>query len=248
MLDYDTTLSFPFQTSIQGLIPSPTHNLVAKRICSDIEQRVGNNGTVLIVGCGNGGEGLSGFSDEFLQQNVIGTDIRGTEFTNFLGDIHNLPVPNGGVDAVVCQAVLEHIEQIDLAISELKRITKPSGYVYIDVPFLQGYHALPTDFRRFTSNGLQNKICTNDDFNTINCGASKGPTSTLIWICCEYLAYLLSFGNSNIRKILSVALRIPTFWLKYVDLVLKKSHGLEDAAMALPSAVYWYGKKESPGQ
>jgi len=240
---YAESLSFPYRDRIRSYLPSPTLNIAAESIHRHIERDVGPDGTVLVIGCGDGGEGLSGFSEEFLENSVIGIDIRETNFTELLGDIHRLPVCDGSIDAVVCQAVLEHIEDTNTAIDELTRILKPSGLLYIDVPFLQGYHALPTDYRRFTSIGLEKTVTKERNLQTIDSGASKGPTSVLVWITCEFLAYLLSFGNHKLRKTLSVAFRILTFWVKHFDKLLLKTHGFDSGSMTIPSAVYWYGRK-----
>jgi SAM-dependent methyltransferase len=247
-MSYAGSFRFPYQDRLRLHLPSPTLNIAAESIHKHIEQDIGSDATVLIVGCGEGGEGLSGFSKEFLAHNVIGIDIRKTSFTNLLGDIHRLPVSDESIDAVVCQAVLEHIEDVDTALDEFSRILRPSGLLYIDIPFLQGYHALPTDYRRFTSFGLEKTVTNRRDLHTIDSGTSKGPTSVMVWIICEYLAYLLSFGHLTLRKILSVSFRILTFWLKYFDKILLKSHGFNAESMPIPSAVYWYGRKKDTDQ
>lgn len=244
-MDYATAFSFPYRNKIKKFVPSPTHNRIAKDICTDIERRVGDDAHVLIVGCGEGGEGLEGFSEEFMNNNVLGPDIWETNFTTFLGDIHTLPVADGSFDAIVCQAVLEHIEQVELALQEIHRVTVQGGYIYLDVPFLQGYHSLPTDYWRFTEYGLEKKIGEIGGITTISSGTSKGPTSTIVWMLCEYIAYILTFGHDKGRKIVSVGLRLPIFWLKYLDILLERTHGFDGLAMTIPSAVYYYGQKEN---
>jgi len=242
-MKYASALSFPKRKTLKDILPSPTINLVGKKICEDIEESVGPDASVLIVGCGEGGEGLSGFSEDFLDKNITGLDIRKTDFTEIKGDVHQMPIKSECFDAVICQATLEHIEDVNKALDEITRVIKKSGLLYIDMPFIQGYHALPTDYRRYTKNGLENTIKNKADFETIDSGTSKGPTSTLVWIMCEYLGFLFSFGNYKVRKALSAGLRILTFWLKYLDKLLIRTHGFDGKAMSIPSAVYWYGKK-----
>ena len=242
-MDYAGALSIPHRDLFRKIIPSPTLNLVAKEIFEDIEANVGKKGKVLIVGSGEGGEGLSGFSDKFMDENVVGLDIRNTDFSEVLGDIHDLPMKDQCFDAVICQATLEHITNIGQAFDEITRVTKIDGYIYIDVPFIQGHHALPTDYRRFTSKGLKNDLVERAHLTTLESGTSKGPTSAVIWIIIEYFAFLFSFGNYRIRKVISVVLRIITFWVKYIDIVLMETHGLDNNSMSIPSAVYWYGQK-----
>lgn len=53
------------------------------------------------------------------------------------GSILELPPPDNSVDAAIALDVLEHVERDDVAFSELLRITKPGGFVIINVPAMQ---------------------------------------------------------------------------------------------------------------
>jgi len=77
---------------------------------------------------------------------------------DIVGDIHNLPFEDNSVDAIICMAVLEHVEEPQRAVAEMYRVLKPGGYCYIYVPFLFYYHPMPGyygDFYRFTVDGLR---------------------------------------------------------------------------------------------
>ncbi len=72
---------------------------------------------------------------------------------DIVGDIHNLPFSDNSQDAIICIAVLEHVENPIQAWQELYRCLKPGGYCFIYVPFLYYYHAEKGyygDFWRFT--------------------------------------------------------------------------------------------------
>jgi SAM-dependent methyltransferase len=76
---------------------------------------------------------------------------------DILGDIHSMPFDNNSLDAVICLAVLEHVENPIKAFQEIYRVLKPGGYVLIYVPFLYYYHAEKGyygDFWRFTEDSL----------------------------------------------------------------------------------------------
>lgn len=77
---------------------------------------------------------------------------------DIVGDVHHLPFPNNSEDAIVCIAVLEHVENPIRAMEEIFRCLKPGGYAFIYVPFLYYYHAAPGyygDFWRFTKDTLE---------------------------------------------------------------------------------------------
>lgn len=76
-----------------------------------------------------------------------------------VGDIHNLPFADASKEAILCLAVLEHVENPIRAMEELHRVLKPGGKLLIYVPFLYYYHAHEGyygDFWRFTIDTLKN--------------------------------------------------------------------------------------------
>ncbi|MFH1170783.1 MAG: class I SAM-dependent methyltransferase [Candidatus Vogelbacteria bacterium] len=65
--------------------------------------------------------------------NNLGADV--------IGDIHNIPMRNESVDAIICSSVLEHVENPIQAVTEMKRILKPGGKIFVYVPSIYPYHA-----------------------------------------------------------------------------------------------------------
>src|SRR3954468_8408609 len=56
------------------------------------------------------------------------------------GDIHDMPIPSDSEDAVICNAVLEHVTNPIRATDEIRRILKPGGIVLMQVPSMYPYH------------------------------------------------------------------------------------------------------------
>lgn len=111
------------------------------------------HGRVLDVGCGSMLDRV-GFSpgDEYL-----GVDITKSKYTAALSDIHKLPFKNESFDSCICNAVLEHVKDPEIVLSECNRILKMGGVLWVSVPFLQHIHA-EYDFRRFTGQGLTYEV------------------------------------------------------------------------------------------
>lgn len=95
--------------------------------------------SILDVGCRHG-EALSTFSKRFPTSRVCGIDLV-EEFVNvattrgfeaIVGDIRSLPFDDLEWDWTFCSHTLEHVPDLELAIRELKRVSKCG--IFIAVP------------------------------------------------------------------------------------------------------------------
>jgi SAM-dependent methyltransferase len=50
-------------------------------------------------------------------------------------DIHEIPFPENSFDVVLCNHVLEHVQDDIKALSEIKRVLRPKGFAILQVPF-----------------------------------------------------------------------------------------------------------------
>jgi SAM-dependent methyltransferase len=62
---------------------------------------------------------------------------------------------NGRYDLVICEQVLEHVENPVTAVRNLKALCAPDGMLLVSTPFLIRIHPTPQDFWRFTPEGLK---------------------------------------------------------------------------------------------
>lgn len=111
---------------------------------------------------------------------------------------------------------------------------KPEGIVPIDIPYIQGYHAGPTDYGRFTLNGLK-LLC--QKYHELEAGVHMGPSSSLMWVMREWFNRV--FKNrylSNLFLILTAVLTVPLKYLEYSLIGNPKVH-------RMASAVFFRGTK-----
>lgn len=71
------------------------------------------------------------------------------------GDVADLPIAASSIDIVLLFEVLEHVVDDDRALREIARVLKPTGRLYLSVPFIYPIHDAPYDFRRYTVYGLK---------------------------------------------------------------------------------------------
>src|SRR3989338_7812257 len=75
-----------------------------------------------------------------------------------VGDIHHMPFVDNSMEAILCIAVLEHVQDPIRACQEMYRVLKPGGYCFVYVPFLYYYHAergYYGDFWRFSGDTIK---------------------------------------------------------------------------------------------
>lgn len=98
---------------------------------------------------------------------------------DIVGDIHAMPLSDNAVDAIICIAVLEHVENPILATQEMYRTLKPNGYCLTYVPFLYYYHAEKGyygDYWRFTPDALKYMF---KDFRQVVIEPLHGPLEAI---------------------------------------------------------------------
>ncbi|MCH8337797.1 MAG: class I SAM-dependent methyltransferase [Chloroflexi bacterium] len=98
----------------------------------------------------------SGGSD--LHTRVVNLDRKASEVTDCVGDALKLPFGNGSFRLVLSQETMEHVADPFQAVREMQRVLGANGILYLQVPFVLGYHPDPEDYWRFTHSGLRRLI------------------------------------------------------------------------------------------
>jgi hypothetical protein len=100
--------------------------------------------------------------------------------------------------------------------------------LYVEVPFLEGFHADPDDYQRFTFRGLDVLLRR---FDILEREVCVGPTSALNWILREYPAAW--FGNPALSLMAKFVAAWITAPLKYLDYVMTHRPGAYRIAAGL---------------
>ena len=188
---------------------------------------------ILVVGGRTVGEGMQAVvSDPRLS--LVESDVAFGPRTSIVSDAHSIPFEDRTFDAVIAQAVLEHVVDPWRCVSEIHRVLKPAGLVYAETPFMQQVHGGRFDFTRFTLLGHRRLF---RQFEELRSGVSGGPGMALAW---AYQFFLLSFaGGRWLRWGLLGLARLTAFPLKTFDRYLQDKPGAADAA----SGVFFLGRR-----
>lgn len=199
---------FPTLYGILSEIVAPVH--VSKKTLKQMINEINDKGLLGL----NIGSGISNYSEQ-----IINFDLQDFANVQVIGDLFSLPFRDETFDYVFSIYVLEHVPNPEFAIKEMHRVLKPGGICYSFIPFIQGYHAAPNDFLRFTSSGVVNYFY---EFDIIK-NKGLGPTSAALWILQEWLAIVLSFNSKKLHLVIHTLIMCISFPVKYVDIILSKS-------------------------
>jgi SAM-dependent methyltransferase len=101
------------------------------------------------------GRGVNvGGGPERLDDRLVHVDVVRHAACDCLADARRLPFVSGVFDLAVSQETVEHVDDPFQAVREIVRVVRPGGKVYLQVPFVIGYHPGPEDYWRFTRAGV----------------------------------------------------------------------------------------------
>jgi SAM-dependent methyltransferase len=188
---------------------------------------------IRVVGGSIVGAGLEGLvADPSVV--LLETDVAWGPRTQLICDGHDLPLADASVDAVIVQAVLEHVVDPQRCVAEIHRTLRPDGLVYAEIPFMHPVHGGAFDFTRYSQGGIRILFRR---FVELDSGAASGPGASLAYAATFAMH---SFAQTRkIRKVLGRVARFVASPLKHLDLFLLRRRGAADAACA----VYFVGRR-----
>lgn len=197
-------------------------------------QKNKNVNDVLVIGGGEGGVGFEILKAQSNSIRLTDTDVVYGTRTQLICDAHDIPFSDQSFEAVVIQAVLEHVVNPERCVREIHRVLKKDGLVYSDTPFIQQVHMGAHDFTRYTHLGHRRLF---RQFEEISSGPSCGPGMALAW-SFEYFVTSF-FRNKWLIRMTTAASRLMGFWLRFFDRYLIHQPGAFDSA----SSTYFMGRK-----
>jgi SAM-dependent methyltransferase len=177
----------------------------------ELDDEIGSWKKYLKGRCLNAGAGHRDLS-HLVDGELVNQDIEGglhNDNIHIYSPLHSIPVENGHFDSIICNAVLEHVSNPEEIMDEFHRVLKPGGHLYLCIPFLQPFHADPTDYQRYTQDGLQ-LLAEKHGFQCLEIEAVHSVYHTLGWILDLWLRPKTDWPHRLLRGILFPILRNRT--------------------------------------
>jgi ubiquinone/menaquinone biosynthesis C-methylase UbiE len=164
----------------------------------EAEHTVG--GRLLDIGCGRKAKQLL-LGD--LVEAYVGLDHAGTMHdlacADLIGTAYDIPAPDASFDTILCNAVLEHLENPQAALLESFRVIKSGGYALYTAPLYWHLHEEPRDFFRYTRHGLQH-LFTAAGWEVIHIVPMSGFWGTFL---TQFNYYLARFAHGPMTWLLA---------------------------------------------
>lgn len=136
-----------------------------------------------IIDFGDSSRALSElFRKDLKNKKKVSVDINECYHPDIVADICNLNMfKDKSVDGIIYAAILEHVYNPFAATSELHRVLKPKGKLFVYVPWLWRYHAPETgeykDYYRFSKEGIKYLF---RDFKKVELCPIRGHIETIL--------------------------------------------------------------------
>lgn len=170
---------------------------------------VGPSDRILNVGSGHSRRLSQTTNFDYVQTPTV--DCRGAA--------ERLPFRSGAFNVVITQETLEHVREPDVAVSEMYRVLTPGGLLYCQVPFVIGYHPGPTDFWRFSREGIA-QILERAGFSCDEIGIAVGPATGFYRIAVEFIAVTACWVSQSLYIPTKAVFALALAPLKVLDVVL----------------------------
>ncbi len=214
---------------IVNKIYADTNDSVYVRSALDkLLRQYNNDSFILNVGSGN----------KRILPHIKNLDITAGENVDYVCSAEKIPIEDDCVDCIITQEAFEHISKPKQALKECYRILKKGGKIYFQVPFIIGYHPGPTDFYRFTREGMENFL-SDVGFKVDKVDITEAGAVGFYRIAVEFFAILFSGPISSLYIPFKGIFSILLYPIKMIDFWFRLSKQRD----RIPGGYYAIGKK-----
>ena len=167
---------------------------------------------VLDYGCGG-----SPYRSLFPSAVYHGADLTGTPGVDFtFGSDTRLPVPDAEYDLVLSTQVLEHVRHPAAYLAECHRVLQPGGRLLLSTHGTFRDHDCPSDFHRWTADGLKDAVAAAGFAVTRIQKLTSGPRALMFLI------------GQHQNEMLTSDFSWPAFYLRFLRAPFRWRHAAID--------------------
>jgi SAM-dependent methyltransferase len=171
-----------------------------------------------------------------MHANLVNLNVAAFSNVDVVGDAYGLPYSDHAVDAVYCEAVLEHLEFPERAVAEIFRVLRSGGDVFAVTPFMQSFHGYPSHYQNFTLVGHQ-RLFERAGFRIVAAGVCVGPTVAFLESAIASARALIP--TYVLSRIVAGALGLMSLLFRPLDLLMNH----HPSAHMLASTTYVHARK-----
>jgi SAM-dependent methyltransferase len=157
-----------------------------------------------------------------IHPQIKNLDIFPAPHIDIVAKAEKIPLESGSVKVIITQETLEHVQDPNAAVEEMYRILSDDGKIYCQLPFIIGYHPGPTDFWRFTKEGMV-ELFESHHFICDELSITVGPAVGFYRITVEFWATLFSVFFPFAYKIFKGCFAVLFFPIKWLDPIMMLS-------------------------
>lgn len=164
-----------------------------------------------------GGRGLNvGAGPDRLDPRLVHVDLIRSPAVDCVARAESLPFPDGVFELVVSQETVEHVPDPFAAVGEMARVLRAGGRLYLQVPFVIGYHPGPEDYWRFTRAGVR-ALLDQAGITGADIEVSVGGGTGFYRIGVEFLAGIIGRLHRSLYLPAKAAASLLCYPLKWWD-------------------------------
>lgn len=171
-----------------------------------------------------------GSGPHVIDANIINIDITAYPGVSIVADVCAVPLAEGSASRIISNTVLEHVHDPVAAVSEMYRLLETGGLAYVTAPFLYPFHSSPSDYQRWSKEGL---VILFKDFEMVEIGVRAGPFSALDAYLCHLTGVMFSFGSPALNSLITNLAMFVFFPVKLLDAIFNYWPYAEDVAAIL---------------
>jgi SAM-dependent methyltransferase len=169
-----------------------------------------------------------------LHPRLINLDIADLPEADIVAPAGRMPFRDATLALVVAQEVFEHLPDPHATLAEILRVLRPGGVLYLQTPWMLGWHSGPRDFWRFSREGMA--ALFDDRWQVETVAPSLGHGSGFYRVAVEYCAITASAiwrGFYLPAKAAAALLLIPFRWADLLSSRSEQAHRIAGGFLAI---------------